>query len=428
MQAATVPTSRFSPPDTIFVPLLAAVAAVLIWFQAGRIPAGTLDPGNPDIYYSSDTSRVHANMHARDSNHWRTNVHPLFSILLHPLYQATAKATGADLAQGPLSPDALKVARILSATAAGIAAALFYVLLRIWKVRAPDALLLGLVFCGSAFFLYWFSLPETYPWGAIGILTALILTSRAAADRAGTVRHVVAHIASLAITTTNWMAGLAGTFFRHRWTVTFRIACIAFAVTAAGALVQKLVFPSSRLFMWPANEKSYVMQAESGGPRRVWTSIFVHTVVAPETAFAPHSRIKGLTVVSAQKSPVGTRGTMELAATAIWLLLAAAGVYALFNRGIETEIRLTLGLLLAGQIGLHTVYGAETFLYSAHYGPLFLAAVGLATRTRLRPWVLGFGAVLLALLLAHNFKAFDDLLQLLAKGIELNAAQAIPKP
>ncbi len=427
MNAAPAPSSSLSRRDALLGLLLAAAAAVLIWFQAGRIPVGTLAAGNPDIYYSSDTSRVHANMHSRDSNHWRTNVHPLFSILLHPLYQATAKVVGADLGAGPLSPDAVRVARILSAAAAGLAAALFFILLRTWKVGPAEALLVGALFCGSAFFLYWFSLPETYPWGAISILAALVLTSRAAEGRGGTVRHVAAHVASLAITTTNWMAALAGTFFRGRWTATFRIACIAFVVTAAGALLQKLVFPSSRLFMWPANEKSYVMQAESGGPVRVWTSIFVHTLVAPESAFAPHARIKGVTVLSAQKSVPGHRGAGEIAATAVWLLLVAGGVYALFSPAIEREIRCTLGLILAGQIGLHTVYGAETFLYGAHYGPLFLAAVALGTRTRLRPWILGLGAALAVLLVLHNFKAFDDMLRLLAKAIDLNAAQLPPK-
>ena len=100
---------------------------------------------------------------------------------------------------------------------------------------------------------------------------------------------------------------------------------------------------------------------------------------------------------------------------------------ALFARAIEPELRLTLGLLLAGQVGLHTVYGAETFLYAAHYGPLFLAGVGLATRTKLRIPVLIVAALLTGLLLRHNFREFDDLIQLLEKAIALNAASgAVP--
>jgi hypothetical protein len=413
--------------DYILAAIAAVVAAVLVWQTAGRIPVQILGGRNPDIYFSSDTARVHSNMHSRDSNHWRTSVHPIFSILLHPTYQVTARATGAELGGGELSPDAIRVGRQLSAAAAGIAAALFFALLRQWRVRRGDALVLTALFSASAFFVFWFSIPETYPWGAISILGALLLAGRKPEAPGYTPGLVVANIASLAITTTNWMAGLGATLVRVRWLRTAKIAVAALVITLGLAVAQKLIYPSSHLFVRPFAEKSYVMKAESGGPLRCWTSIFVHTVVAPEAALAPHSRIKGQSVVSAQRATPGSSGAIEVAAICAWGLLLAACVYALFARAIEPELRLTLGLLLAGQVGLHTVYGAETFLYAAHYGPLFLAGVGLATRTKLRIPVLIVAALLTGLLLRHNFREFDDLIQLLEKAIALNAASgAVP--
>jgi hypothetical protein len=116
---------------------------------------------------------------------------------------------------------------------------------------------------------------------------------------------------------------------------------------------------------------------------------------------------------------------VDLTVTSLWLLLVATGVADLFSAGIELPIRLTLGLVLAGQIGLHTVYGAETFLYAAHYGPLFLAAVGLATRTRLRPFVIAATVLFLFGLVAHNFRAFDTMLPQLQRAIQLNAAASV---
>jgi hypothetical protein len=48
------------------------------------------------------------------------------------------------------------------------------------------------------------------------------------------------------------------------------------------------------------------------------------------------------------------------------------------------KFRLVLGLTLLGQLGLHILYGNETFLYALHFAPLLILLAALSTLTRAR--------------------------------------------
>ena len=61
-----------------------------------------------------------------------------------------------------------------------------------------------------------------------------------------------------------------------------------------------------------------------------------------------------------------------------------------------------LALSIAGQVGLHIVYGNETFLYALDWIPLFVTAAALATLTRMRWIVLALAAVFTVTAGIHN--------------------------
>ncbi len=394
--------------------VLAAAGAIGAWSLANKVPVTTLH--KPDIYFSSDTSRVQSNMVSRGSSpisHGRTKVHPIFSIIFHPAYHAVALTMRADIGKDPFSPEARRVGRVMSGIAAGLATALFFVLLRLARIRMLDAVVFTVLAGCSAFSLFWFTVPETYPWGAVTILTALVVAAAGIHRTVPAGWFVLANVLSLAVTTTNWTVGILATWFSVKWRKAVVLIGIGFFITLTLAVAQKLVFPSSWLFIKPKGEQSFMMESRSGGPLRCWNSLFFHTVAMPAVTEEPHSKMKGFTVLRTQNSAAGSASLWGKVALPIWGLLLAGGVFALITvRGLG-PLRLTLGIALLGQLSLHTIYGSETFLYAAHVGPMMVAMAALGTLTRFRPFVLA-GAILLIICLAlNNFPQFDHAMQLL---------------
>lgn len=392
--------------------VLVVLIACGIWRLTADVPRAVLDSTNPDIYFSSDVSRVHANMVSRSSNHFRTNVHPLFSVVFSPAYHAVAAMTGAGMHQEPLSNAAVRTGRILSVVAASLAGILFYAILRTTAVRRLDAIIFTLLAMVSAFSLFWFSVPETYPWGASTLLFAMLVAALACRRQLPFGWYVAANVASLSVTTTNIMAGAAAAWAKLTWKKTALSLAIGGAIVLGGALVQKVVFPSSRLFIHFGGEKAYVMQQSGGGVMERWRSIAAHTVVMPEVQTAPHVSAKGKTVLRTQFSRAGSFSIYGKLALVAWAVLLAIGVYALVTLSDFGGFRLALGLTIAGQLALHTIYGAETFLYGADYGPLLIAMTALGTRTRFRLVVLVLAVGCIAGFAANNLEAFHHTMAL----------------
>ena len=67
----------------------------------------------------------------------------------------------------------------------------------------------------------------------------------------------------------------------------------------------------------------------------------------------------------------------------LWSLLLGLGLWALLSTKRPRRSVWRLASLL-GQLGLHTLYGDETFLYSLHFLPLLITVAALSTLTHLR--------------------------------------------
>lgn len=397
--------------EVLVVLALTVAAAIGVWTLANRVPITTFQ--KPDIYFSSDTARVQSNMVSRDSNHNRTKVHPIFSIIFHPAYHVVAFTMRADIGKDPFSPEARRVGRVMSGIAAGLATALFFLLLRLARVRMLDAVVFTALAGSSAFSLFWFSVPETYPWGAVTILTALVVAAAGIHRTVPAGWYVLANVLSLAVTITNWTVGILATWFSLKWRKAVVLIGIGFFITLTLGVAQKLAFPSSGLFIKPKGEQAYVMESRSGGPLRCWNSLFFHTIVMPVVTEEPHSKVKGFTVLRTQNSAAGSASVWGKVALPFWILLLAGGVYGLVTVPGLGPLRLTLGLALLGQFSLHTIYGSETFLYAAHVGPMMVAMAALGTLTRFRPFILAGAVILIICLSLNNFPQFDHTMKLL---------------
>ena len=400
--------------DWVIAGLLAVMAGFGSWSLAKRVPPAVTYGTHLDVYFSADCGRVLANMRSRtESNHHRTNVHPLFSILMHPAYTALARMNGVKADTEPESPAHIAVSNLLSGLGGGAAMALLFFLLRSIGTPGLDAVVYAVLAASSAFALFWFSVPETYAWGSISILFALLIAAVGCRRRLHVIWYALASLGTFAITTTNWSVGLLATWTRWRWRKALVVTMAVLCVASGLSITQKLLFPSSWFFFNIAREKNYVMQEHGGGPVASMRSLLFHTIVAPEPTTIVHPRYPDAKIIRIQDRSPGGASLVGKAAAGLWGLLIAGGVWALVRHRGLLPFRITLGLSLAGQCALHAVYGSETFLYSAHFGPMMILCVAFLAQTRLRFASLSVAALLAVLLLVNNIARHAEVMELI---------------
>jgi len=402
------------PIDIVLLVILALAAGLGTWSLAKRVPPAVTYGTHLDVYFSADCGRVLANMRTRtDSDHHRTNVHPLFSIIMHPVYRTVALLAGANSETEPESPKFITASYILSALGAAIAMALFFVILRVIGTPLPDSAVYCALAAFSGFALFWFPVPETYAWGAISILFALLVSALGCLRPVRTIWYALASLGTFAITTTNWSVGLLATWTRFSIRKAL-IITVAVAFVASGlSITQKLLFPSSWFFFNIAREKNYVMQDHSEGPLAAVRAMVFHTMVVPEITTMTHPRYDDLKILRMQgSSPGGDRWVGKLAAV-VWVIVFGAGIHALVTHSGLGPFRLVLGLSLAGQFALHTIYGAETFLYSVHFGPMMVLTTAFLSQTRFRMAAVTLSSVLVILLIVNNLSRQEGAMALI---------------
>ncbi len=240
----------FGAIDWVLVVILALAAGLGTWTLAKRVPPAVTYGTHLDVYFSADCGRVLANMRSRtDSDHHRTNVHPLFSIIMHPTYRAVALLAGANSDTEPESPKFISASYILSGIGAAIAMALFFLVLRVIGTPLPDSV----VYCGlaasSAFALFWLTVPETYVWGLISILFALFISALGCLRPVRAIWYGIASLGTFAITTTNWSVGLLATWMRFTWRKAL-ILTVAVAFVASGLSIAQKLLISEQLVLF----------------------------------------------------------------------------------------------------------------------------------------------------------------------------------
>lgn len=384
---------------TLVVVLSFGVATVGCYWLSSRFDPMITCESTESSYFEADIPRVFRNMTDRSSDHYRSKVHPIFSLAAY----APVK-----LISGVLGIGDREAVNAVQALVAGVWAAGFSVLLLLILPGLVDAILFTGLAMLSAASLFFLTVPETYGWGSLSIVMALVVT--ALSERAPVAERWVlaASAGTLAFTVTNWMVGLIASFTALPWRRAVQVSINAFFVITVAWAVQKLfLFRSVEFFLGDRQELNFVLSDHAGGPMEILRSMLFHSVVMPGISVIDSHGRPEWPVLTIQHSTLGSAGPLAAIATVLWCAILALGTWATLRRGSLRRVRIVVVGSLAGQALLHLFYGEETFLYSLHFLPLLVVVAALGTRTRLRPVVLAAAVVLLPLLAISNARQLD---------------------
>lgn len=360
--------------DIAIVLALAIVGGLASYVGAQLINSVILDEPTINVWFEADLPRVFANLTSRESNHYRTNVHPLFSLIAFPPVYILKT----------LGLDAIASVRIVIATVASLWISTLFTLLRLMSCRRFDATLFTILGGTSAAAMFWFVVPETYSFGSLTILLALAFVVLTQNYQFSSLWYGVVSAITLSMTVTNWMVGLLATIVNHRWKQSLQISANALCLVTVLWGIQKFIFPSALFFIGDREEKKYILKPESGGPLQVVKSFISHTMVMPAIELFDNTKRPDWPRMLTQASHPGSGSFWGAVAVGLWIALIGLGLWALFSVKQHSKLRIVLGLTLLGQLLLHAVYGDETFLYSLHFAPLLVVLAALSTLTRTR--------------------------------------------
>jgi hypothetical protein len=409
-----IASSRRKWMDAVIL-LVLAVGAGFGSLQGARHLDHVISVHDTWEWFEADIPRVYGNMTNRASNHKRTKVHPLFSLMSFPPVYVLRKVVGIQPATA---------VKIVFALVASLWVSALYILLRLVGCLRSDAVLFCVLGAVSAASMFWFVIPETYPFGSLSILVGLIVVGLAKYRSLPAWLYISSSALTLSITLTNWMVGILATFANYPWKRSLQLTVNAFCIVVLLWGVQKFIFPSAQFFIGDREEAMYILLPESGGPLYVLMSFLFHTMVMPAIKVVNRPDSPDL-LMTTQLSLPGSGSIWGTIAVALWASLISLGLWALFAVKEHRQLRVVLGATLLGQLALHVLYGPETFLYALDFGPLLvvLAAFGALTRARLLALVLAGTLVISAGI--NNGLQFSKAIELLDSHINPVRRQAL---
>jgi hypothetical protein len=230
---------RWDLADTLIVFMLGACAMMASLYGASHIPAAIITKPSYDIWFEADTPRAFDDMAYRAGNHFRSNAHPLFVLLINPVI---------NFLHGVLRIDNLIAVRIVISQVAVLWIGTLYTLFRLIGCQRLDAVLFCLLAGVSASAIFWFVVPETYTFGSYTILLALFIAALSQHRKIPEAWFVMMSAATLSMTLTNWMAGIIATFCSLPWRRAVQITVNAFCLVVVLWTVQKYLFPRRQFF------------------------------------------------------------------------------------------------------------------------------------------------------------------------------------
>lgn len=181
------------------------------------------------------------------------------------------------------------------------------------------------------------------------------------------------------------------------WKRACQLTANAFCIVVILWGVEKFIYPQCEFFLGDREKARYVNSPLLGGPVTAMKAFVFHTMVMPR--IRPFEDMKGewhrCGYIRIQLDRPGAGSRLATVAAALWALLLAIGVWGLFTIKGYVKLRLVVGGTLLGQMALHSIYGAETFIFSLNFAPLLLAVAAMGLHTRLRRVVLVAAACLI---------------------------------
>jgi hypothetical protein len=150
---------------------------------------------------------------------------------------------------------------------------------------------------------------------------------------------------------------------------------------------------SSRIL---AEEPHAFLRGDAGSPLDAIRAFFVHSIVMPEIQRSDHYwSWSKWSMMRVQLSGIGSGTAWGPVSAAIWCALLALGVWAVWTVPSLPSLRLVLVAAILGQLGLHSVFGREVFVYALHFGPLLVVVAAFGALTRFRHMVVALAALLI---------------------------------
>ncbi|MFC3120830.1 hypothetical protein [Agaribacter flavus] len=249
-----------------------------------------------------------------------------------------------------------------------------------------SSLIIVLLGVSSASFLFFAIIPESFLLGSISMLVVMLVMCTNEKNKYSYLFYILANIAALSVTVTNWMAGFIATFMRFPKKLAIEILKTTFIIVAILSAIQFKIFPSSEFFLFIGNEAQYVFMEESGTFIDKLRVFFISSFVIPELHALPNPYAEAFPLFSIQT--LRSQGVLTLnnllAFSWLALLVYAAFIYYQSNK---TQTNNFLLYLIIGQLCLHAIYGDETFLYSLHWMPFLVIFVANIMLHHKQVWV-----------------------------------------
>ena len=388
-------------PIRTLLPYLALGAGLLLLSGLLSLAIPYVARQTIDIWLGADVPRVIHDMTDPLADHKRTIVHPIFPLLLLPIGGLLAKLTSS---QGI-------AAQLIISLSAAITGILLFATTRNLGIKSIDAWLLIGAFASSSAFIFWWSIPETFPIGSLSILIPFYLLSR---QEHRLKAWTLALAGSLAITTTNVSAGIVALFFSKQRKNFVKILLLAVLLILALSFLQKSYLPSAKYFFGGsvATEQRFIPKSTDplgSFPGRA-LDFAVYTGVVPGE---PVRWVEGMYFPFGLNLLGGFRAIPAIS----WIALLAIGSIELFHN-FRSNFTKALFVFLVSQFVLHMVYGDQPFLYSAHFLPEFILLISLgfqpgASRAR---FVLSRGCIITFILTGFplNLESFIKAAQIAA--------------
>lgn len=376
-----------------------AVALLLGLFAAMGVVAITVGFSREhwtrnDFWFDSDLNRIAMTMTESDIPPLHTNVHPAFALFFNPLIRAVPVLS------------AFNRILIVMSLVTGAWVATLYVILRLVGCRRLDSVLFVALAASSAAALYFSTIPETFPVGALSMLLVVLLVAIEGHRRVPAIAYVALGGVAMGVTVTNGLV-LAAAQAQRTWKRSVGVLAGAALTVIVLSLAQNVVFPSSQFVLDPGvpagkfEEGPYVLSPEAGGPAWVVNAALITTQIAPEVSTRPKKGTQEK-MMSFQRSAPGSATAWGVVAALAWVVLLGIGIWSLFRASAPFRFRLVVGLSLLGQLAIHLVYGQEIFPYSMHFLPFLVLTTALASLTPLRRVALALAAVVLVTGLVNN--------------------------
>jgi hypothetical protein len=320
-----------------------------------------------DLWFEGDSPRIiAANLDRWSTMHYRTSVHPLFSLFVSLPLNLIAKS----------GLDSRQIESVFVGGSAFLFAFVFYAAARSLGLQRIGALATTALMLSTSAAMFWLGVPETYALGGVTMLIPLIWLASPRGKYDGVTAPIQSAL-SLSMTVTNWMAGLTAAVLGLGVRRALQASIAAFVAVVVLSLMQQALFPHAGRFFDFTEEARYTSAFAARVARRA-AGLLGQPLLAPDplaVATPPNGaiilRFDGLSLFTGRSPAVW--------ATLIgWAGLFALAIEAIVSKALPARLGAFLGVVIAGQLLLHLLYGEGFFLYALHFTPLLALAAGSA--------------------------------------------------